>query len=46
MKNKNICIHYKVNMANDNAELYEIIVSVKLLVIVIIVFIHYASTYC
>ena len=34
----NILRHYKVNISNDKAELYEIIVSVKLLVIVIIDF--------
>jgi len=35
-----------VNISNDTAELYEKIVSVKLLVIVIIVFKSYPSTYC
>jgi len=43
--NINICIHYTVNISNDKAELYEEIVSVKLLVIVIIVFKHYSSTF-
>ena len=33
-------------MSNDKAELYEKIVHVKLLVIVIIVFKLYSSTYC
>ena len=35
--------HYKVN---DEAELYEKIVSVKFLVIVILVFKRYPITYC
>ena len=37
---------YKVNISNDKAELYEKSVSVKLLVIVIVVFKRYPSTYC
>jgi len=41
-----LCSHYKANISNDKAELYEKIVSVKLLVIVIKVFKRYPSTYC
>ena len=37
---------YKVNISNDKPELYEKSVSVKLLVIVIVVFKRYPSTYC
>ena len=37
---------FKVDISNDKAELYEKIVSVKLLVIVIIYFKRYPSTYC
>jgi len=46
MKIENIRSHYKINVSNDKAELCEEIVSIKLLVIVIIVFKHYSSTYC
>jgi len=46
MKIKNIRSHYKVNISNDKAELYEKIVYVKLLVIVIIVFKRYPRTCC
>jgi len=35
-----------MSLRNDQAELYEKIMSVKLLVIVTIVFKHYPSTYC
>jgi len=42
----NICSHYKVNLSNDKAELYEKIMSVKFLVIVIINFKRYSRTYC
>ena len=38
--------HYKVNISNDKAVLYEKIMSVEFLVIVIIVFKHYPGTYC
>jgi len=37
---------YEVNISNDKAELYEKIVSVKVLVIVIIDFKSNTSTYC
>ena len=36
----------KVNISNDKAELYEEILSVKVLVIVVIDFKRYPSTYC
>ena len=42
----NICNHYEVNISNDKAELYEKTVSDELLVIVIILFKRYPSTYC
>ena len=38
--------HYEVNISNDKAELYEKIVSVKVLAIVIIDFKSCTSTYC
>jgi len=41
----NIRSHYKVNISNNIAELYEKIVSVQLLVIVIIDFKRFSSTY-
>jgi len=46
MQMENIHSHYKVNISNDKAVLYEKIMSVKFLVIVIIVFKHYPGTYC
>jgi len=46
MNHYNIRCHYEVNTSNDKAELYEKIVSVKLLIIVIIDFKSYHITYC
>jgi len=37
---------YKANMSNDKAELFEKTLSVKLLVIIIIAYQRYPSTYC
>jgi len=45
MNIKIICSHYEVDISNDKAKLYETSVSVKLLVIVIIDFNRYPSTY-
>jgi len=42
----NVHRHYKVNISNDKAELYQKIVSLKLLIIAIINFKRYPSTYC
>ena len=46
MTNKNIRSHNEVNITNDKVELCETVMSVKLLVIVIIDFKRYSSTYC
>jgi len=45
LKNLNVHCHFKVNISNDKAELYENIVSDKLLAIVIIVFQEQVSKY-
>ena len=42
----NLGSHYEVNISNDKAEVYEKIMSAKLLVILILVFKHYPSIYC
>ena len=46
MTNKNIRSHNEVNITNGKVELCETVMSVKLLVIVIIDFKRYSSTYC
>ena len=46
MNHLNITSHYEVNISNDKSELYEKIVSIKLMVIFLNDFLRFPSTTC